>query len=130
MSAGGVVTKKVNEKLYVLLVIYPDGSGLCFPKGHVGKNESIEEAALREVKEETGLTDLKIIKKLGIVTRHSTEDDGTKVEKDIHLFLMETKNYNHSESDEDCGWFTIDEGIKKLAVPQEAEFLKKISSEL
>jgi ADP-ribose pyrophosphatase YjhB (NUDIX family) len=125
VSAGGVVVKKIDQKLKILLVIFSDGTGLGFPKGHVKEGESIEGAALREVSEETGLNDLKIIKKLGIVTRPSVENDGTKVEKDIYLFLMKTTNYNHSKADENYGWFSLEEAINKLGFPQEAEFLKK-----
>ena len=56
------------------------------------KDETSEEAALREVMEETGYSGLKIVKKLGMVTRPGTETDGTEVSKDIHLYLMKTDN--------------------------------------
>jgi len=130
VSAGGIVIKRINGNLYVLLIIIQDETSLAFPKGHVDDNESAETAALREVTEETGLKTLKIAKKLGVVTRPSVEDDGTKVEKDIHLFLMETEDYNHLESDEEYGWFAIDEAVEKMGFLQEAEFLKKIKNKL
>lgn len=130
VSSGGVVIKKANGKVQVLLIIFPGGHGLGFPKGHVEDSESVEEAALREVFEETGLKNIKIIKKLGVVTRPAIEDDGTKVTKSVHLFLMKTSNYNHSKAVEEYGWFTIDQAIKKMSFPQEAEFLKKIKKEL
>lgn len=50
--------------------------------------------------------------------------------KTIHLHLMETDNYNRSKSDEDYGWFTVDESLKKMAFPEEKEFLKKIKHKL
>jgi len=130
ISAGGIVIKVVEGKPHVLLIIFPDDNGLGFPKGHVKEEESYEDTALREVTEETGLKNLKVIKKLGVVTRPTVEDDGTKVEKDIHLYLMKANDYNHSEADENYDWFEIEEAINKMGFPQEAEFLKSIKSEL
>jgi 8-oxo-dGTP pyrophosphatase MutT (NUDIX family) len=81
-SAGGVVFRDIDGKPHVLLIIFDNGTGLSFPKGHPEGKESLEETALREVEEETGLTGLRIIRKLGIATRLGIEDGGTKVMKD------------------------------------------------
>ncbi len=129
-SAGGVVIKTEKGEKKVLLIKFADGTGLGFPKGHIDKGENIKKAALREVKEEAGLSNISIIKKLGVVTRPSIEDDGTRVKKDIHLFLMKTDDYNHIEADENYGWFTIEEAIKKMGFLQEAEFLRRIKKGL
>jgi 8-oxo-dGTP pyrophosphatase MutT (NUDIX family) len=130
-SAGGVVFRKIDGNPHVLLIIFDNGSGLSFPKGHPEGKESLEETALREVEEETGLSGLKIIKRLGIATRLGQERDGIKVMRDIHLFLMETNNYNHNEkTEEKYDWFPIDEAIAKMAFPQEADFLKRIMKDL
>ncbi len=128
-SAGGVVIRNSPSK-QILLIKFYDGSGLSFPKGHIEKDESIEEAAIREVKEETGIKNIKVLNKLGIVTRPGVEMDGAKVIKDIHLYLMNTKDELHSKSDEDWGWFDIDEAIDNMSFPQEKEFLNKIRSKL
>lgn len=130
VSAGGIVVKEIEGKSHILLIIFPDDNGLGFAKGHVNKNESFENAALREVAEETGLEKLRIVKKLGVVTRPSVENDGTKVEKDIHLYLMRADDYNHGDSDENYDWFEVDEAISKMGFLQEAEFLKNIKDEL
>ena len=64
-SSGGIVVKN-NPNKQILLTIYTHIKGLGFPKGHVEEGETFEQAAIREVTEETGLTELKIIKKLGV----------------------------------------------------------------
>jgi len=124
-SSGGIVTKIINGKTHILLIKHEDGF-LVFPKGHIKDGETEEQAALREVKEETGLSDLKIINKLGEAIRPSKEDSGEEVEKIIHLFLMETDNHVHSEADEDYSWFTYEEALKGLGFPQEKDFLIKV----
>lgn len=56
-SAGGVVVRPIDGELHVLLIRDPYGNwGL--PKGHLEEGEDAADAALREVREETGLDDL------------------------------------------------------------------------
>ena len=125
-SAGGIILKKENNKTKILLVEHKDKT-YVFPKGHIEKGETPEEAAKREIKEEVGLSDIKICEKIGTVTRHSIKLDGTKVYKDIILFLVKVDSYNHTGNTEECyEWFTIDEALKKLRYEEDLIFLKNI----
>lgn len=125
VSCGGIVTKKENGQIKICLIKLTHLlKGCVFPKGHVEGDELLEATALREVKEETGLQDLSIIKKLGVVTRKATERDGTEVMKDIHIYLFKSSNYVQKESDEEYGWFTFEEAMTELMAKEEQEFLK------
>ena len=64
ISAGGIVYNTRTKK--VLLILDPNNKW-GIPKGLVEKGESIENAAMREVREETGLKNVKIIKDLGAI---------------------------------------------------------------
>lgn len=55
MKSGGVVVAKESGKKYLLLVSRPKKKDCSFPKGHQESGESAEEAAIREIKEETGV---------------------------------------------------------------------------
>ncbi len=126
ISAGGIVVK-TNPNKKILLTIYTHIKGLGFPKGHVEDGETFEQAAMREVTEETGLTELKIVKKLGVYTKQATERDGTPVLKDIHMFLMTSDKPDfHQKADELYDWFEIDGAIEQMAVTEDREFLEKI----
>lgn len=62
-----------------------------FPKGHVEPGETDEEAARREIEEETGLSGLELVDDLGTYMRHPWLPDGTKDRtelKTIHMFLF------------------------------------------
>lgn len=136
-SAGGIFVQKRKGKFYLLLLKYPEflakqfkSGNLGFLKGHVEPGETIEQAALREVKEEAGLENIKIIKKIGEVVRESLENDGEKSIKTIHLFLMTTPKFNHLTSEEDYGWFEYGQAINKMAFTEEKKFLQKYKKEI
>ena len=126
MSAGGIVIRD-NPNKQILLTIFTHIKGLGFPKGHVEAGETLEQAALREVAEETGLTELRIVKKLGVYGKIATERDGTFVEKDIHMYLITSDKLDfHEKAQELYGWFSFDEALKQIAVEEDREFLKSI----
>ena len=82
-SAGGVVIKKENGEILVLVAQHSQHHGWVFPKGLIGdqiKGEKKEETAVREVKEETGY-DAEIIQELGYVEEHKFKNNFLMVEK-------------------------------------------------
>lgn len=84
IAAGGYV---VNDKKQILF-IFRNGKW-DLPKGKVDKGESIEEAAIREVKEETGVKKLKI-KSLRQITYHLFKRNGVLKLKETHWYNMKT----------------------------------------
>lgn len=130
ISAGGIIVKN-NPNKQILLTVYTHIKGLGFAKGHVEDGETFEQTAMREVAEETGLTELKIIKKLGVYSKIATERDGTPVAKDIHMYLMESDRADfHQEAEEKYDWFDIDNAIHQMAVEEDRKFLIKIKDEI
>ena len=133
VCAGGVIVKIVDNNPKILLVYYhnePFSDNVAFPKGHLEEGESEEQAAMREVVEETGLQNPRIVRKLGIVSRLSKEDSGETVFKDIHLFLMQIDSFVHGKAEERYGWFSYEEALQKLSFQEEKDFLKKIWPEM
>ena len=85
-SSGGVVARRVDESVHLLLIRDSYGKwGL--PKGHVENGESSREAALREVREETGLTRLDPGPSLGTIDWYFRLK-GDLVHKFCDYFLM------------------------------------------
>ncbi len=88
-SAGGIIFKKTGGKIKVLVAQHSQHHGWVFPKGLIGdhvKNESKEQTALREVKEETG-AEGEIIKPLEPV-EYWYVFEGEKIKKTVYYFLM------------------------------------------
>lgn len=91
VSAGGIIYKVTRRGVFVAFVRDSVGK-MTFPKGHVERGERIERTARREVLEETGLSNLRLVRKLGCIT--ITFEDryirkGDTIKKDIHYFLFE-----------------------------------------
>ena len=86
-SAGGVVYRRVGDTYEIAVVHRNRHTDWSLPKGHIEKGETQEQAALREVKEETGL-DARVVDALGEVVYFYRRPKGL-TRKVVHHFLME-----------------------------------------
>lgn len=118
-SAGGVVLNPHNQ---VALVQHSQTGNWSFPKGHLEEGETPEDAALREIAEEAGVTEVELIRQLGSYERQSY--DG-KEEKTITLFLGRTNQMDTQPRDPDIGavkWVGLMAVAEVLSNPTDAEF--------
>lgn len=117
-SAGGIVYKTEHGNIVVLISQHSGHHGWVFPKGHVGdtvKNETVEEAAIREVQEETGIVG-KILKKLPL-TNYWYIFNGQKRHKTVRYFLMKYASgdsADHGWEMENVAWLPVSEIGQKL----------------
>ena len=93
ISAGGIVFKRTPLGVRVALMLDPFAKW-AFAKGHVEKGESIQEAAVRETREEMGLGRLHVVAPLGRIDfwfrdRYRPESRGVLIHKYVHYFLLE-----------------------------------------
>lgn len=124
ISAGGVVYKKTNKGIKILLI--KDSYGRwTLPKGKIEKDETPEQAALREIGEETGLSKIKIIDKLDKINYYYRQKNQL-IYKTVYHFLIEGDNEQLAPNYEiqDAQWFDIDEGIKRIAYKNTKNILK------
>ena len=125
---------------YFLLLHYPainrKGGHWEFPKGHVEAGENEEETMRREIKEETGIEDLKIISgfkeyiKYFFKQKQEEKDKAKKptwIFKLVVFFVAQTQTKDVKISHEHIGfeWIPIDEAIKKTTYKNSKELLKK-----
>jgi len=112
-SAGAVVFTRKDKIKYLLLMRNPKYWDL--PKGNIERGEEEEQAAVREVKEETGLDEIKIIAGFKESEHYFYRLKGELISKDVVFFLAESKTdkVKISKEHEDYGWFEFDEAVKK-----------------
>jgi 8-oxo-dGTP pyrophosphatase MutT (NUDIX family) len=108
-----------------------------FPRGGVEQGETYEQAAKREILEETGLEDIEIVKEIGQYDRYPTgvdENTPGAYPMEIHIFLCHT-NYTGALNPKDpnvkeAEWFTLEEAINKLTDSKDREFLVNHKEEI
>ena len=123
-SAGGVVVNPHGECIVIVPTRRAKGGErvLALPKGHPEGGESGADAALREIREETGL-EAQLVEKLGDV-RYWYQRDGKRIAKVVSFFLFE-----HVSGDpggdpfevEEARWMPLDEAVDALTYPGERD---------
>jgi len=99
-SAGGVVVNGEGR----VLVVSQHGTSWSLPKGHLEEGETPLEAARREIREESGVSRLELVRPLGSYSRHRLGADGAEDRselKTIHLFLFRTDATELAPTDSD-----------------------------
>lgn len=110
--AGAVVWRKEKNDYYIALVHDVFGRW-TLPKGHLEKEESLEEGAIRKVNEEIGTTHLKIGKKVGEIEYVAHDPETGPVRRAVTYFLARTDEkelkLKITGGLDDVRWFSLDE---------------------
>ncbi|MEX2527779.1 MAG: NUDIX hydrolase [Gemmatimonadota bacterium] len=128
-SAGGVVIRWLEGEAHVLLIRDPYRNwGL--PKGHIEGQETAGRTALREVQEETGLTDLSLGAELGVIDWYFSQR-GRRIHKFCHFFLMVSQSGETvpevSEGITECRWLPMTEAIRRVSYGNAREMIRAAS---
>ncbi len=113
-SAGIVLFRKEDSKILFLLLHYPSGHW-DFVKGKMEDGESTHETAIREAREETGITDITFLKKFEEWIKYDFQYQGELVHKKVVFFLAETKTKEVMISHEhlDYTWMDYNTSMEK-----------------
>ena len=113
-SAGVVLFRREDSKILFLLLHYPSGHW-DFVKGKMEKGESTHETAIREAKEETGITDITFLENFEEWIEYNFQYQGELVHKKVVFFLAETKTkqVNISHEHLDYTWMDYNESMEK-----------------
>jgi len=124
-SAGGVVVKDGEVLVVVPTRRAADGSRvLALPKGHLDGDETDEQAAAREVREEGGV-DADLVAPLGDVRYHYRRN-GRLINKRVRFFLFAFRAGSPDDHDheiEDARWVPLTQAAKELTYPGEREMV-------
>lgn len=130
VSSGGVAYRHSGDKVEVALILVAPHNRWQLPKDSVNKNESLEDAALREVREETGLDTgligaIDSIEYWFYVTRGGQR---TRFHKQVHFYLLRFQSgdvANHDHEVVEARWFEIDAAIEALAFDSEKNIMRR-----
>jgi bis(5'-nucleosidyl)-tetraphosphatase len=124
-SCGAVVYIRSPNVKYLLLQY--EAGHWDFVKGNVAAGENEQQTAVRELGEETGITDAKFINGFKETISYFYKRQGATVLKEVVFFLMETKTANIKLSFEHIGfiWLTYDDAMRRLTFKNARDVLQK-----
>lgn len=102
---------------------------LGLPKGHPEAGETAEQAAIREVREETGVS-AELIEPLGEV-EYTYERRGRRIAKRVAFFLFEYRSgdlADHDHEIEDARWMRLEDAAARLSYDGEREMVRRVLS--
>jgi len=122
-SAGAIVFNNGS----ILLLQHAHGDHWAYPKGHINANETEEQAAIREVKEETGI-DIELLPSFKETESYFFTMRGKKVHKDVTVFAANAKNTHITPQAKEiraAEWVPAAEAVKRATYEKTKEIIKK-----
>jgi ADP-ribose pyrophosphatase YjhB (NUDIX family) len=126
-SAGGLIVDTSRVDLPAALIARLDRRGRLLwslPKGHIETGETAEQAAIREIREETGIEG-GLLGELGVIDFWFVAE-GKRVHKTVHHFLLRAVGGELSDADievAEVAWVPLDEVEKRLAYNDERKLV-------
>ncbi len=123
-AAGGVVTREDDDGTEVAVVHRPRYDDWSFPKGKLDPGETFEDAALREVREETGL-----VCKLGAELASARYEDNKGRPKVVRYWLMrivDDPGFEPNDEVDELRWTTPAAARELLTYERDRELLRGI----
>lgn len=126
-SCGAVVFRRSKDGIKYLILHY-EAKHWDFPKGKLELNETEEEAAKREIKEETRIDDVQFAEGFKQKISYFYRKNDEVIHKEVVVFLAETKKEEVKLSFEHIGyvWMGYENAYKKLTFNNSKEVLKKV----
>ena len=128
VSSGGVVFRETNGRLETVLCGRSDPVRWSLAKGTPDPGETLEETALREVQEETGL-EVRLEEPLGSIEYwFADRDNDVRYHKTVHFYLMSPVGGHidlHDPEFDVVQWFDADEALDAMAYGNEAGVLRR-----
>ena len=127
-SAGAIVFRKNKEIKYLLL--HYEAGHWDLPKGHIEENESEQQALKREIEEETGIKDTKIVHGFKEKIKYYFKFEGDLIQKEVIFYLTQTETKQIKISFEHIGfeWLPFEEAKEKLTYKNAKVILEKANN--
>lgn len=129
-SSGALILREIDGQLKLALAQRQRTTKTwVLPKGHVESGETLQQAALREIHEEAGLSNVQLLTYLGNLVREVSKN-GVTVQKTIHYYLayalpVAVPELPTEAGFAEVGWFSPVEALALLPYEQERDFMRK-----
>jgi bis(5'-nucleosidyl)-tetraphosphatase len=139
----------MNDQSFGVIPIFKDKDGIflfClvrhadghwgFPKGHSNEGESEQETAIRELREETGITNIELVSAPTFKEHYSFEKENVRYDKSVKYFLgivssMDAQTPRDFKGEiPDLKWLSFDDAKSLLSFPEAKEILESVANYL
>lgn len=130
-SAGGVVHRTVEGRIEIVLVHRRHPRLWALPKGTPDAGETVEETALRETREETGL-EVELEERLRSIS-YVFVRGRTRFHKTVHFFLMRPVGGDvslHDHEFDEVRWFQLEEGMELMTHATERSVVEEAAARI
>ena len=133
VSAGGVVYRRTNEEVEIVIVKIADELRWHLPKGLIDPGETFEQAALREVREESGIEGEIVgpIETIDYWFYGEYTGERRRYHKFVHFYLMRCVGGEVGDHDHEVvesRWVSIEEAMEMLYFKTERDVVAKAAS--
>lgn len=130
ISAGVIVFRRAPQPHYLLL--HYESGHWDFPKGHIEAGEEAQQTARRELKEETGISEIRLVDSYKQTLRYFFRQKGIGIFKVVIYYLAETDQAEVSLSFEHVGfdWLPCDLAMRRLTFNNSRDLLAKAHDHL
>ena len=130
ISAGVILFRRTPEPHYLLL--HYESGHWDFPKGHIELGEDAQQTATRELKEETGISELSFVDGYKQTLRYFFRQKGIGIFKIVIYYLAETNQSEVSLSHEHIGfdWLPYDFAMSRLTFKNSQDLLAQAHAHL
>ncbi len=126
-SAGAILYQESPSGNLYLLLNYPSGHW-DFVKGNIERGETLKQTVLREIKEETGISDVSFVEGFENKVEYHYQRDGELVRKEVVFFLARTATNHVKLSHEHLNfiWLKFNDALQRLTYKTAQNLLKKV----
>jgi len=134
-SAGGVVFRRDGGAPRILLLKHSSGKWML-PKGTIEEGETPEAVALREVREETGISNVRVVADLGEERYYFFwRSEDTYYDKTVRYFLLEFLGGEEARPQAEegfvtCEWVPLDDAIERIKYKETREVVRRAKERL
>lgn len=136
-SAGGLIVSSLDDPR-VMLMFRQKGEATSWktPKGGIARGETLRQAARREVLEESGIANVRILGRLGRMQYFRREPGGRFREKTVNIFLMLNRDGETGIAPRDgehfvsCAWLSPAEAMARVTQPQARALIARVPKKL
>ena len=130
ISAGVILFRRAQQPHFLLL--HYESGHWDFPKGHIEAGEDAQETARRELKEETGISQVRFVDGYKATLRYFFRQKGIGIFKVVIYFLAETEQSEVTLSSEHVGfdWLPYEAALERLTFKNSRDLLVKAHEHL